>query len=54
VGGAGLAVALICLIDSWRGMRLLRWLSGHQDVDAPVMAGFWGALGAGRACHPQA
>jgi two-component system phosphate regulon sensor histidine kinase PhoR len=46
VGGASLAVALICLIDSWRGMRLLRWLSGHQDVDAPVMAGFWGELSA--------
>lgn len=43
VGGAGVAVALICLIDSWRGLRLLRWLSGHQDVDAPVMAGFWGS-----------
>ncbi|WP_022980797.1 phosphate regulon sensor histidine kinase PhoR [Ideonella sp. B508-1] len=44
--GAGVAVALATLIDSWRGLRLLRWLSGHQDADAPVMGGFWGELAA--------
>lgn len=44
--GAGVAVALATLIDSWRGLRLLRWLTGHQDADAPLMGGFWGELAA--------
>lgn len=42
--GAGLSVALACLLDSWRGAQLLRWLSGLQDTDAPHLRAFWGEL----------
>jgi two-component system phosphate regulon sensor histidine kinase PhoR len=43
IGGA-VAVALIALIDTARGERLMRWLRGSQDGPAPRDAGFWGEL----------
>jgi two-component system phosphate regulon sensor histidine kinase PhoR len=43
--GAALGVAFVALIDTLRGQRLMRWLRGTQDSDAPRDTGFWGELG---------
>ncbi|MEO6033184.1 MAG: phosphate regulon sensor histidine kinase PhoR [Burkholderiaceae bacterium] len=43
-GGAG-AVAAIVLRDTLSGYRLLNWLRGSQEDQAPRDAGLWGELG---------
>jgi two-component system phosphate regulon sensor histidine kinase PhoR len=48
--GAALGVTAVSMIDSLRGLRLLRWLRGAQqrlDIDehAPRESGFWGEAG---------
>ena len=43
--GAAVALAVVVLIDSWRGNRLLDWLRGPQQDSAPRDAGFWGEMG---------
>jgi two-component system phosphate regulon sensor histidine kinase PhoR len=42
--GGALGVALIALADAWRGQRLMRWLRGAQQGQAPRDAGFWGEI----------
>lgn len=44
VGGAA-GVALVALLDTLRGHRLMHWLRGTQEGDAPRDTGFWGELG---------
>jgi two-component system phosphate regulon sensor histidine kinase PhoR len=44
VGGA-IAVVLAALLDTLRGHRLMRWLRGTQEGDAPRDTGFWGEIG---------
>jgi two-component system phosphate regulon sensor histidine kinase PhoR len=44
VGGA-CAVAVFALFDTMRGYRLIDWLRGSQEGQAPRDAGFWGELG---------
>jgi two-component system, OmpR family, phosphate regulon sensor histidine kinase PhoR len=43
MGGAA-GVALVALLDSLRGHRLMVWLRGSQKGEAPRDAGFWGEL----------
>jgi two-component system phosphate regulon sensor histidine kinase PhoR len=43
--GAGLGVLLVVLVDVWRGRRLMEWLRGTQEGQAPRDEGFWGELG---------
>jgi two-component system phosphate regulon sensor histidine kinase PhoR len=43
LGGAA-AVALLALIDTLRGVRLLTWLRGPQQTLAPRDPGFWGEI----------
>jgi two-component system phosphate regulon sensor histidine kinase PhoR len=43
--GAGLALAVLAVIDTLRGVRLIAWLRGAQEGDAPRNAGFWGEIG---------
>ncbi|MBA3588407.1 phosphate regulon sensor histidine kinase PhoR [Methylibium sp.] len=43
--GAVVAVALLVVLDTIRGMRLIAWLRGTQEADAPRDAGFWGEIG---------
>ncbi|MEN9543464.1 MAG: hypothetical protein RLZZ598_297 [Pseudomonadota bacterium] len=43
IGGA-LAVALLAIIDTLRGVRLLVWLRGSQQGVAPRDPGFWGEI----------
>ena len=38
------AVALVSMIDTLRGVRLLGWLRGSQDTMAPRDPGFWGEI----------
>lgn len=45
VVGAALGVTLAGLLDSLRGARLLGWLAGPQDTQAPRDQGFWGEIG---------
>jgi two-component system phosphate regulon sensor histidine kinase PhoR len=42
--GAALAVALLAMIDTLRGVRLLAWLRGPQETMAPRDPGFWGEI----------
>ncbi|MBX3604690.1 MAG: phosphate regulon sensor histidine kinase PhoR [Piscinibacter sp.] len=44
VGGAA-AVGIVAVLDTLRGYRLINWLRGAQDQQAPRDAGFWGELG---------
>jgi two-component system phosphate regulon sensor histidine kinase PhoR len=44
VGGAA-AVGLIAVFDTLRGYRLINWLRGAQEQQAPRDTGFWGELG---------
>ena len=43
--GAAVAVALIAVLDTLRGYRLISWLRGAQEQQAPRDTGFWGELG---------
>jgi two-component system, OmpR family, phosphate regulon sensor histidine kinase PhoR len=43
--GGALAVSLLSLVDTLRGYRLIRWLSGSQEDQAPRDTGFWGEIG---------
>ena len=43
--GAALAAALLILLDTLRGHRLLAWLRGAQHTPAPRDAGLWGEVG---------
>ena len=42
--GAMLGFAALVAIDSIRGVRLMQWLRGTQDTQAPRDKGFWGEL----------
>ncbi len=42
--GAAVGVALVVLLDTVRGARLLRWLRGDMALGAPRDAGFWAEL----------
>ncbi len=44
VTGAALAVAMLAGLDALRGERLMLWLRGGQDRQAPRDAGLWGEL----------
>lgn len=43
--GASGAVAILALVDTLRGYRLIRWLRGTRQGVAPRDAGLWGELG---------
>ncbi|WP_295647104.1 phosphate regulon sensor histidine kinase PhoR [uncultured Methylibium sp.] len=43
--GGGLAVGALAVFDTLRGVRLIAWLRGAQETDAPRDAGFWGEIG---------
>jgi two-component system phosphate regulon sensor histidine kinase PhoR len=43
--GAACAVALLAVLDTARGYRLIHWLRGGQEDQAPRDTGFWGELG---------
>jgi two-component system phosphate regulon sensor histidine kinase PhoR len=43
--GATAVVAVLVVLDTVRGMRLIGWLRGTQEGDAPRDAGFWGEIG---------
>lgn len=44
LGGAA-AIAVLALLDTLRGYRLINWLRGSQESQAPRDTGFWGELG---------
>ena len=44
IGGA-FAVGVIAIFDTARGYRLINWLRGSQEGQAPRDAGFWGEIG---------
>jgi two-component system, OmpR family, phosphate regulon sensor histidine kinase PhoR len=43
--GGALGVCIVALFDTLRGYRLINWLRGSQEQQAPRDAGFWGELG---------
>jgi two-component system, OmpR family, phosphate regulon sensor histidine kinase PhoR len=43
--GGALGVSLLALLDTLRGYRLIHWLSGSQEGQAPRDTGFWGEIG---------
>ena len=43
--GGGVGVALVAVFDALRGYRLIAWLRGSQESQAPRDKGFWGELG---------
>ena len=43
--GGAIAVSVLALVDTLRGYRLIHWLSGTQDGQAPRDTGFWGEIG---------
>ena len=45
VAGGCAGVALVVLVDSLRAHRLMRWLRGAQEDQAPRDTGFWGEIG---------
>ena len=45
LGGALLALAGLGVQQAWRGRKLLEWLRGAQQQNAPRDTGFWGELG---------
>jgi two-component system phosphate regulon sensor histidine kinase PhoR len=45
VAGAAVGVAVIVLVDALRGQRVVRWLRGAQEHEAPRDTGFWGEVG---------
>ena len=44
IGGA-CAVAVLAILDTLRGYRLIHWLRGSQESQAPRDTGFWGEIG---------
>ncbi len=44
LAGGALALALLAGLDALRGERLMLWLRGEQDGQAPRDAGLWGEL----------
>ena len=44
IGGA-CAVAALAVLDTLRGYRLIHWLRGSQENQAPRDTGFWGEIG---------
>ncbi len=42
--GGAVSVSLLSLVDTLRGYRLIRWLSGTQEQTAPRDTGFWGEI----------
>ncbi len=40
-----LALGALAAFDTLRGIRLIDWLRGAQETDAPRDAGFWGEIG---------
>ncbi|HEU4459042.1 MAG TPA: phosphate regulon sensor histidine kinase PhoR [Methylibium sp.] len=42
--GAAIAIVTVATIDTLRGVRIIAWLQGAQDEDAPRDPGFWGEL----------
>ena len=45
LAGAASAAAMVVAGDTWRGYRLIRWLRGSREKEAPGGAGWWGELG---------
>lgn len=45
VTGGALGVSVLALVDTLRGYRLIHWLSGSQEDQAPRDTGFWGEIG---------
>ena len=45
VMGGAIGVSVLALIDTLRGYRLIHWLSGTQESQAPRDTGFWGEIG---------
>ena len=45
VMGGAIGVSVLALIDTLRGYRLIHWLSGSQENQAPRDTGFWGEIG---------
>lgn len=45
LAGASIAVAVLAAFDTLRGVRLIDWLRGSQELDAPRDSGFWGEIG---------
>jgi two-component system phosphate regulon sensor histidine kinase PhoR len=43
--GSAIAVSVLALVDTLRGYRLIHWLSGAQEGQAPRDTGFWGEIG---------
>jgi two-component system phosphate regulon sensor histidine kinase PhoR len=43
--GAAVAVGLLAVVDTLRGYRLISWLRGQQEQQAPRDTGFWGEIG---------
>jgi two-component system, OmpR family, phosphate regulon sensor histidine kinase PhoR len=43
--GAACAVGVIAVFDTLRGYRLIHWLRGSQENQAPRDTGFWGEIG---------
>ncbi len=43
--GSVSAVALVAMFDTLRAYRLIHWLSGSQEQQAPRDTGFWGEIG---------
>jgi two-component system phosphate regulon sensor histidine kinase PhoR len=43
--GGAVGVSLLALLDTLRGYRLIHWLSGTQEGQAPRDTGFWGEIG---------
>ncbi|HEX3141906.1 MAG TPA: phosphate regulon sensor histidine kinase PhoR [Rhizobacter sp.] len=43
--GGSIGVSLLALLDTLRGYKLIRWLSGTQEEVAPHNSGFWGEIG---------
>jgi two-component system, OmpR family, phosphate regulon sensor histidine kinase PhoR len=45
IAGGATAVGLLAVLDTLRGYRLINWLRGAQEQQAPRDTGFWGELG---------
>lgn len=45
VTGGAIGVSVLALVDTLRGYRLIHWLSGSQESQAPRDTGFWGEIG---------
>jgi two-component system phosphate regulon sensor histidine kinase PhoR len=43
--GGACAVAVMAVLDTMRGYRLIHWLRGPQEQQAPRDTGFWGEMG---------